>query len=316
VSRRTHRRSGGRTSPTPGPDDDSRQGNRRARGRARRRTRAPPRDRAATHDQAPNCTRSATRSRPSAEANPVQRIPLWVRAASLAPPLWSSFHASPAKPARPTGCGDARDSPSRSAPNRWARSKVRFGRHHDRPDSLIVAAANRRQTLLHVPVETIAAISPEDKRVTLSVPRTRDFGGSQARWRMGPATGAKATDTTGPESAWIVRTVERRASAPAPQLFVALTHSADPAPGLVARSTQLMHRRRAKLLARRNRVDRPAQKRRLAGERDWGGAATYSGKTRSTITPVSSVTSVPAANPARNTNGHIRPSFGGGSCLD
>ena len=45
---------------------------------------------------------------------------------------------------------------------------LHFGRHHDRPDALIVALAGRRRRLCFVPVENIADISPEAKRIILS----------------------------------------------------------------------------------------------------------------------------------------------------
>ncbi len=45
---------------------------------------------------------------------------------------------------------------------------VRFGRHHDRPDALIVVADGRRYRLLNVPVEDIAEISHEDELITLA----------------------------------------------------------------------------------------------------------------------------------------------------
>ena len=45
---------------------------------------------------------------------------------------------------------------------------LHFGRHHDRPDALIVALAGRRRRLCFVPVESIADVSPEEKRIILS----------------------------------------------------------------------------------------------------------------------------------------------------
>ena len=45
---------------------------------------------------------------------------------------------------------------------------VRFGRHHDRPDTLILAPSGPRHRRLHVPVEAIAEISPDEERITVS----------------------------------------------------------------------------------------------------------------------------------------------------
>jgi hypothetical protein len=51
---------------------------------------------------------------------------------------------------------------------------VRFGRRHDRPDTLIVIRGGHRHKPLLVPVDTVAEISPERAHVTLSLdPRER-----------------------------------------------------------------------------------------------------------------------------------------------
>jgi hypothetical protein len=45
---------------------------------------------------------------------------------------------------------------------------VRFGRHHDRPDALILAPSGPRHRRLHVPVEAIAEIAPDEERITVA----------------------------------------------------------------------------------------------------------------------------------------------------
>ena len=57
---------------------------------------------------------------------------------------------------------------------------VRFERHHDRPDSLILVGTGPRRRLLHVPVETIAEIAPAEDLIRLAsdprAPRRHRYG--------------------------------------------------------------------------------------------------------------------------------------------
>jgi hypothetical protein len=46
---------------------------------------------------------------------------------------------------------------------------IRFGLHHDRPDTLIVSADGRGHRLLHIAVENIAELSHEHELITLSI---------------------------------------------------------------------------------------------------------------------------------------------------
>jgi hypothetical protein len=55
--------------------------------------------------------------------------------------------------------------------------EVRFGRRHDRPDTLIVSGAGRRSRVLLVPVELVAEIRQADELITLSAdPREPQHG--------------------------------------------------------------------------------------------------------------------------------------------
>ena len=59
---------------------------------------------------------------------------------------------------------------------------VRFERRHDRPDSLIVVGSGPRRRLVHVPVEAIAEIAPDEDLIRLTsdareLPGDRQAGG-------------------------------------------------------------------------------------------------------------------------------------------
>jgi hypothetical protein len=62
---------------------------------------------------------------------------------------------------------------------------LRFERHHDRPDSLILAGAGPRRRLSHVPVEAIAEITPAEDLIRLAVdprsPRRDRYGAGVLR---------------------------------------------------------------------------------------------------------------------------------------